>query len=237
MNQTNKQLYWCDCCSHKKLDKETNKLYTTFFNCNTQNNFVRHLDTSKHLSSVDIIENSSDKINCEWCNTNYSVEGYEHHKIRNSKLWMFKKSGALKTQRCNNFYIRNHRFESLDEQISFNNRRPQKRTEVGKISKVTGMVRTKNKKAAAEHIEIESDEESDGELDRINNELDQKGWATKKDGLQLTIEELDYTERPKFDEFCDTCGYGINYNIPSKIIERWDIDTCSCPDSDDTDSD
>ena len=228
-----KELYWCDCCSNKKLDMETNKLYDSFFNCNTQNNYVRHLSTAKHLSSVAIIESSSDKINCKWCNINYSVEGYEQHKIRNSKLWVFKKSGALKTQRCNNFYIGSHRFESLDEQMAFSNKPKQKRTAVGKFSPVTGVVRTKNKKQQNEHVEEEEEFISSDKEEKEEEEA----WSTKGDIIPSTDAEVDYTERPQFDEFCDTCSLAVNYTYPIKIIDKWDIKTCACPDSDATDSD
>ena len=225
-----KELYWCDCCSNKKLDMETNKLYDSFFNCNTQNNYVRHLSTAKHLETIKNIEKDSENILCKHCNINYTKEGYEVHKKRNAKLWMFKKGGALKKQKCNNFYIGSHRFESLDEQMAFSNKPKQKRTAVGKFSPVTGVVRTKNKKPQDEHVEeefISSEEE----------EEEEEAWSTKGDIIPSTDAEVDYTERPQFDEFCDTCGYGVNYTYPIKIIDKWGIKTCACPDSDDTDSD
>ena len=40
------------------------------------------------------------------------------------------------------------------------------------------------------------------------------------------------TERPQFDDFCNTCSLAINYTYPIKIIDKWDIRTCACTDSD-----
>ena len=221
-----KELYWCDCCSNKKLDMETNKLYDSYFNCNTQNNYVRHLSTAKHLETIKNIEKDSENILCKHCNINYTEDGYEVHKKRNAKLWMFKKGGALKKQKCNNFYIGSHRFESLDDQMAFSNRPKQKRTAVGKFSPVTGDVRTKNKKQKPVDF-ISSDEEEEEKL-----VIEYKGDITPS-----TDDEVDYTEKPQLDEYCNSCGLGINYTYPIKIIEKWDIKHCECTDSDDTDSD
>jgi len=54
-------------------------------------------------------------------------------------------------------------------------------------------------------------------------------------GLELTIEEIDFTERPQFDENCDDCGLPINYDTPINLINKWEIDTCACEETDDED--
>ena len=51
-------------------------------------------------------------------------------------------------------------------------------------------------------------------------------------GLELTIEEIDYTERPQFDECCDDCSLPVNYDIPINILNKWEIYTCSCEETD-----
>jgi hypothetical protein len=53
-----------------------------------------------------------------------------------------------------------------------------------------------------------------------------------KPGVKLTIEEIDYTERPHFDEYCDDCGLPINYDVPKNILNKWEIDTCCCEETD-----
>ena len=53
-----------------------------------------------------------------------------------------------------------------------------------------------------------------------------------KRGLELTIEEIDYTERPQFDEDCDDCGLPINYDVSINIINKWEIDSCCCEETD-----
>ena len=49
-----------------------------------------------------------------------------------------------------------------------------------------------------------------------------------KKGIELTIEELDMTEKPTFEEYCTTCGNPINYDISNNMIEKWEIETCDC---------
>ena len=49
-----------------------------------------------------------------------------------------------------------------------------------------------------------------------------------KKGIELTIEELDMTEKPTFEEYCTTCGNPINYDISNNMIEKWEIETCAC---------
>ena len=51
-------------------------------------------------------------------------------------------------------------------------------------------------------------------------------------GLELTIDEIDYTERPQFDECCDDCTLPVNYDIPINILNKWEIDTCLCEETD-----
>ena len=53
-----------------------------------------------------------------------------------------------------------------------------------------------------------------------------------KDSIKLTIEEIDITERPQFDECCDDCSLPINYDVPINILNKWEIDTCSCEETD-----
>ena len=45
---------------------------------------------------------------------------------------------------------------------------------------------------------------------------------------ELSIDELDLTERPTFDEYCGTCGLPENEDIPISIINKWEIDICDC---------
>ena len=308
MNQTNKQLYWCDFCSSKKLDMENDKEYNCFFSCYTTQQYTKHLKTNKHLENKKNIEEDSESIFCKNCNKKYSKEGYEVHKKRNERWWSL---GKINKISCNNFNKNTHRFSSFQELLNWDNKPKQSRTKVGSFSPITQSYRPPNgynkevekelivcdiccgalftsymdtkfltkhetyicscsdgdkvkQEAKYEKKDYSSSSSEEEELDAetIKNKMT-KGWdirdpKTKKykwkenpdydeDVNGATIKnkivmdennDIEWeTERPKFDEFCDTCGYGVNYTYPSKIIERWDIDTCSCPDSDDTDSD
>ena len=61
----------------------------------------------------------------------------------------------------------------------------------------------------------------------------------KRDGLKLTIEEIDSTERPSYVDHCCDCNKGImNLYISKKIYDLWDMQYCECDESDsDSDSD
>tara|TARA_R110000744_G_scaffold26155_6_gene64567 strand:+ start:1396 stop:2205 length:810 start_codon:yes stop_codon:yes gene_type:complete len=63
-------------------------------------------------------------------------------------------------------------------------------------------------------------------INDIDNSVEELNVEIKQ-SIELTIEEIDMTEKPIFDEWCD-CGKPINYDIPINIINKWDIETCEC---------
>jgi len=51
----------------------------------------------------------------------------------------------------------------------------------------------------------------------------------KKDSIEMTIEEIDHTERPEFYDYCLDCGCGMKEtDVSSKIYDNWDMDYCEC---------
>ena len=60
----------------------------------------------------------------------------------------------------------------------------------------------------------------------------------KNDGIKLTIEEIDSTEKPSYVDHCCDCNKGIiNLYISKKIYDLWDMQYCECDESDESDSD
>ena len=55
----------------------------------------------------------------------------------------------------------------------------------------------------------------------------------RSDGLTLTIEEIDTTEKPNFIDHCYDCNKGImDLAISKRIYDLWEMDYCDCDDSD-----
>tara|TARA_R110001632_G_scaffold205712_1_gene329535 strand:+ start:172 stop:1020 length:849 start_codon:yes stop_codon:yes gene_type:complete len=55
----------------------------------------------------------------------------------------------------------------------------------------------------------------------------------RSDGLTLTIEEIDTTEKPIFIDHCYDCNKGImDLAISKRIYDLWEMDYCDCDDSD-----
>lgn len=149
-NKYMKQLYWCDVCSNKKLDVESELEYNSYFSCYTTQQFSNHLKSKKHIANKKKIDDDSDSILCKKCNKKFSKEGYEVHKNRNERWW---KLGKINNISCNNFSINTHRFSSFQDLLDWNNRPKQTRTKVGAISPITHVVRKKNN--LEKHIEKE----------------------------------------------------------------------------------
>jgi len=148
------------------------------------------------------------------------------------------------------------------------NRPKLKRTKVGKYSPITCSVRepNKNNKTKAQtkkdyendleyckscnNILINDSNYTDKQLkDYFNKDMceclegeaqeQELEWESKHDGLKLTIEEIDYTEKPKFYDYCGDCGCGlIEEGLTKNIYITWEMDYCDCEtDSSDSDQD
>tara|TARA_R110001606_G_C15265766_1_gene638956 strand:+ start:229 stop:1017 length:789 start_codon:yes stop_codon:yes gene_type:complete len=257
----NRQLYWCDVC-YKELVNEEEEMEKIFFSCYTTQQFCKHLKTTKHIANKNKVEKDPQSIKCKYCSKSFSWEGYETHEARNKELWKFKNLGSYKDVKCNNFSNKHKRYESFkDYQVGTDPNKPiQKRTKVGKYSPVTESVRppNKNKKSLLDYVEESNeDTEEQDKLDveaiklKMTKELrvfndDTKKWEYNanpdydenikmriiKNEDALSGDELDYTERPQFEEVCDDCGLPINYEVPIKILDRWEIDSCCCEETD-----
>ena len=95
MSNKSKELYWCDRCFNDYVEDEE-EIKRTYFSCSSNQKWAKHLTTNKHIKNVKKVEDSSDCILCKFCNKNFSNEGYEIHKKRNTKLWTMQRAGAYK---------------------------------------------------------------------------------------------------------------------------------------------
>tara|TARA_R110002167_G_scaffold71882_6_gene202636 strand:- start:1577 stop:2431 length:855 start_codon:yes stop_codon:yes gene_type:complete len=282
MSNKSKELYWCDRCFKDYVGDEE-EIKRTYFGCATNQQWAKHLTTNKHIKNVKKVEDSSDCILCKFCNKNFSNEGYEIHKKRNTKLWTMQKAGAYKHLKCNNFKTKNRRYESFNEYcIDIDPNKPKTRRMRGRNdpkpkSKHYSLSASSNSDLpSSSESESESDTEEEAEeqptqeqpvldtktiKDKMTKQIIQKDSKGKevwkggcpkmianpnydpnfippsriKDGLHLTIEEIDDGGKPQFEDYCVSCYKPINYeedNISDKMLLRWDIITCSCPDSD-----
>ena len=282
MSNKSKELYWCDRCFNDYVEDEE-EIKRTYFSCSSNQKWAKHLTTNKHIKNVKKVEDSSDCILCKFCNKNFSNEGYEIHKKRNTKLWTMQKAGAYKHLKCNNFKTKNRRYESFNEYcIDIDPNKPKTRRMRGRNdpkpkSKHYSLSASSNSDLpSSSESESESDTEEEAEeqptqeqpvldtktiKDKMTKQIIQKDSKGKevwkggcpkmianpnydpnfippsriKDGLHLTIEEIDDGGKPQFEDYCVSCYKPINYeedNISDKMLLRWDIITCSCPDSD-----
>ena len=248
----NDTLYYCDICYSERVDEDEN-IIKKYFNCYTNQQWANHLKSKKHMKFKNHITSGGEGVECKKCNKVFSVEGYALHKKRNEKMWTM-----CPEMKCNNFTTGKHRYRSFDCLIDFKTRRPQSRTPVGKISPITGMIRKPNGYKEEELVEEEEEEEIENcskcngcfnntnyidkdFIIKFNRELcscpDELPDYSKPEceivkGLELSIEEIEMTEKPQFDNYCDSCGLPINYDVPINIINKWEIDTCSCEETD-----
>ena len=232
---SSKELYWCDWCFNKKLDVNSNELFNTFFGCTTQQQYVRHLQTNKHIKSC--LEGGVEGSKCKYCNKIFSAEGYEVHCKRNESLWKLQRCGAYKQLKCNNFSSGCKRYESFEQYLIDNdpNKPKQHRTKVGNISPITNQPRKKNGKT--KQSISESSYDSDQSDDAATEDTPTKANLFKRlnDGVHLTIEEIECEERPQFEDYCLHCSKPINFQdlgISDNLCWKFDIKTCVCSDSD-----
>lgn len=250
----NRQLYWCDMCSINTVDNEGNE-GKEYYSCYSAQAWLKHIKSSKHIKQTKLNESLTKEeggVKCEHCSKTFTSDAYVHHEARNKSLWECYKTSEIDKMTCNNFNVGKKRYESIEQYKESKNKPKQKRCKVGSFSPVTQTTRPPNTPGGRkkESITIVSDEEEDTtEQDRLEIEQIKKqyyidkakrleeealiGKAEIKPGIELTIEEIDYTERPQFDENCDDCGLPINYDVPINILNKWEIDTCDCEETDD----
>lgn len=73
--------------------------------------------------------------------------------------------------------------------------------------------------------------ENDKPIKEVKNE--ELSWESKNDGLKMTIEEIENTEKPTYTDHCYDCNKGIiDYNLTKNIYIKWGMDFCECEDSD-----
>ena len=251
-----RQLYWCDKCYKENIDENeiTKRIY---FSCYSNQQWASHLKSKKHLKICKEVEEDSDKVLCKFCDKSFTKEGYEIHSKRNNNLWELKTRGGYKNLKCNNFFTNAKRYETLEDYLAGvdPNKPKLKRTKVGKYSPITCSVREPNKNNKVQIIEnyekdieyckscsnvlINDSNYTDKQLkDYYNKDIcecvaseavEELEWESKNDGLVLTIDEIDYTEKPKFYDYCGDCGYGlIQEGLTKNIYIKWDMDYCEC---------
>ena len=85
---------------------------------------------------------------------------------------------------------------------------------------------------------IDGDEDIMNEFNKLNNiktKEDKKKLELerKTDGLKLTIDEIDHTEKPEFYDYCSNCGGGkIEEGLTTNIYEKWSMEYCECSKTD-----
>lgn len=256
----NRQLYWCDVCSVNLVDCEGNE-GKEYYSCYSTQAWIKHIKSSKHIKQIKLNESLTVEeggVKCKHCSKTFTTEGYVLHEERNKSLWDCYKTTEIAKMTCNNFCVGKKRYESIEEYKQ--PKKKEKRTKVGSFSPVTQTTRppNKNKKSLLDYVEESNeDTEEQDKLDveaiklKMTKELrvfndDTKKWEYKsnpdydenikmriiKNEDALSGDELDYTERPQFEEDCDDCGLPINYDVPIKILDRWEIDTCCCEETD-----
>ena len=142
-------------------------------------------------------------------------------------MWKYKKiapnDSRMKDIVCNNFCVGSKRYESFDDlKLSFVAQQPkQRRARIGQ----NGRGKNKTTKEVVEESEDEEDAEQPQE---------EKKETKKVSDDRLSDDDLEQTEKPTFDEFCDDCSLPINYNYSVKICKLWDIETCGCPTEDES---
>ena len=254
-----RQLYWCDVCSVRTIDNEGNE-GKEYYSCYSAQAWIKHIKSSKHIKQIKLNESLTVEeggVKCEHCSKIFTAESYALHEARNKSLWDCYKTTDISKMTCNNFNVGKKRYESVEQYRESKNKPKQKRVKVGSFSPVTQTTRQPNtkggrKKESTSSVTIVSDEEEDTteqdllEIEQIKKQfyIDKAQRLKDKEeigevkiikGLELTIEEIDFTERPQFDENCDDCGLPINYDISINIINKWEIDTCACEETDDED--
>jgi len=254
MKQNN--LYWCDHCSITTLDSEGVE-GVEYYGCYSQQAYAKHIKTPKHLKSKSLIV---DGVTCDECNKTFTVEGYATHKERNKSLWECHKTKEIANMTCNNFCLGKKRYESVNGYKASLNQPKKRRTPVGKFSPITKTIRPPNGYAKQKQKELIRCGECNGalftsqydfkflklhntficlcdETVKLKQETKIEKDATDADDAAAAAADaaadadgVDITERPQFEESCDTCCLPINYHVPIKIINKWDIDTCECED-------
>lgn len=255
-----KELYWCDSCSSNKLDIKNDKEYKSFFSCYTTQQYSKHLKTNKHLENIKIIEEDSDSILCKYCNKKFSKVGYEVHKTRNKNWWRLGNIGNIS---CNNFIKGKQRVTSFNELTK--KKEKQQRTKVGSFSPITQSYRPPNgynkeeenplivcrycngalftsqydTKFLTQHetfiCNCSDEKQLEQEKQYEKKEKEKLSWGTKGDIIPSTDAEVDYTQKPYFEDNCPICYLPINleeYNYSIKILDKWNINTCGCTDID-----
>ncbi len=246
----NDPLYFCDLCYIDKIDEDDNTI-RNYFTCYTNQQYANHIKSKKHIKLKAKVEASEEVVKCKKCTKSFTERGYEEHEKRNKKMWEMKPE-----MKCNNFTTGKHRFKSFDALKNYQLRPKQKRTPVGKFSPITNSIRPPNKNNKNNIINEEEKYETCNKCNGAFNDtnyidpefikkfntflcdcpdtpppIDNKVIELKveiKKGIELTIEELDMTEKPTFEEYCTTCGNPINYDISNNMIEKWEIETCAC---------
>tara|TARA_R110002073_G_scaffold90327_4_gene213235 strand:- start:7192 stop:7899 length:708 start_codon:yes stop_codon:yes gene_type:complete len=229
-------LFFCDRCYKEGIDIKTEEVVSRYYECYTKQHWIKHIQTPKHKAHKEQLNKSNDCIKCGECGERFSAEGYERHKKRNEAMWKYKKiapnDSRMKDIVCNNFCVGNKRYESFDDlKLSFVAQKPkQRRARIGQ----NGRGKNKTTKEVVEESEDKEPEEEKQEEEKKKKTKKVSCDIIKNDDDRLSDDDLEQTEKPTFDEFCDDCSLPINYNYSVKICKLWDIETCGCPTEDES---
>ena len=229
-----KELYYCDWC-YKDYANQEGEVEQIYFSCYSNQQWASHLQTKKHIKNCLEVKTIEEGSKCIYCNKTFTTKGYEVHSKRNESLWKLQRCGAYKQLKCNNFFIGSKRYESFEQYLIDNdpNKAKQNRTKVGQISPITNQPRKKN--GSTKQSISESSYESDQSEEEVDTPRKENLCERLNDGLHLTIEEIEVDEKPQFEDYCVACYKPINYEdlgISANILDKFDIITCFCSDSD-----
>ena len=222
--------YWCNhCLEHKN----TKGLY---YNTNHRGTWERHLSSKKHIKCLEVVKNDPDKINCKYCKTDFTEEGFVDHGKLNKELWhiydskeipniYLRKSDAFKNVSCNNF-------------VDFTGQRHDtiKKVRLAYIMKQNNQPITpktiEKEYAKLEVVDKVYEKEVEEEIEEIPEGVD----IEETDPLVLEwrkndeeYEIRDDVERPTFDETCYGCGLPENNEkYKMDLLNLFDVQVCEC---------
>ena len=168
------------------------------------------------------------------------------------------KTREITQMTCNNFCVGKKRYESVEAYKASLNPPKQRRTPVGKFSPITQTIRPPNgyrKEKPKDLIVCNSCngalftsqydtkflnlhntfvckcEDDIKEKQETKYEKDDDDAAASSDAASdasADADGVDITQKPQLDDICYNCSLPVNYDVPIKIIKKWEIDICEC---------
>lgn len=119
-----KYIYYCDSCYTEKngvrKDLDPDSVNTAYyrqpFRCVKKEQWIRHLQTNKHIRNVATSNNIKDELinECKHCLVRLDDRSYKIHTQRNYMLWASKCFDYTEECSCNNFILEGKRFNTFE---------------------------------------------------------------------------------------------------------------------------